>query len=290
MCLRYSFLASDQPDHSLPDISDTETPRPAPTTATSSAPPEQPRATIDSANYLPPAAAATPPTPDVPAPVAAPPTPAAAPRSENVDDEMPGLENIDSDSEVPELLVSIGVDEGGEEEEDEDEEDEDYDDEGNDEDYDEDDYSSDDDSPLIFPDGLPVDPLLPLLFTTRSFLHAARQKLYRKYVDLPFLCRPSADIGRFLRVHVASAFQASLLLHSLSAPSHAARIAAEDIEAEASGKSKNSLPLMVRTLTFDQPCEMSQGRGGAAIICDLIKLCTLVEELCVRPAFLKSST
>lgn len=35
---------------------------------------------------------------------------------------------------------------------------------------------------------------------------------------------------------------------------------------------------------------MSPGRGGATIICNLIKLCTLVEELSVRPAFLKSST
>lgn len=72
---------------------------------------------------------------------------------------------------------SHGSDGAEDDDEDDDEDDEDdYSDE-DDEDDDEDDYSEDEG---IYPDGLPLDPLLPTLFLTRPFLHASRQRLYRR--------------------------------------------------------------------------------------------------------------
>ena len=35
------------------------------------------------------------------------------------------------------------------------------------------------DESKTYPDGLPEDPLLPIFFASRPFLHASREKLYR---------------------------------------------------------------------------------------------------------------
>lgn len=180
------------------DISDNETPRPAAATASSSTPSAQPSASTSSANFfaglLSASTASTAPT-SVPVP-----TPATI----IDDDEMPVLEDIEDDSPAPApaaTSATVAMEEDGDDEEDEeDDEDGEDEDEDYDEDYDEDDYSSDDDSFLTYPDGLPVDPLLPLLFATRSFLHAARQRLYRKYVQLVLLSpRSAADSRSFFQ-------------------------------------------------------------------------------------------
>lgn len=66
--------------------------------------------------------------------------------------------------------------------EDEDDEDEDYEEDSDEDDSDSDPYDEDSDTAEegVYPDGLPLDPLLPLLFISREFLHAARMKLYRR--------------------------------------------------------------------------------------------------------------
>ncbi|KAM0746417.1 hypothetical protein T439DRAFT_138424 [Meredithblackwellia eburnea MCA 4105] len=177
------------------------------------------------------------------------------PNDEESDDEMPPLEPLD-DSE-----------DGGESGREEDEDDEDN--EDGEEDHDED---GDD---ATYPDGLPVDPLLPLHLINRPFLHGTREKLYRD-------------------ITLISIWQASLLHRSLLAPSHAARNASEIAELGTHTPS-NYLPLLVRKLSFMQTSEsqggdISHNRGGASIIIDLINVCPNLTHLIVRPTLLKSST
>ncbi|GAA5904713.1 hypothetical protein JCM6882_008354 [Rhodosporidiobolus microsporus] len=230
-------------------------------------------------NVAPPAASASNPFPSV---LAAPPEPTTSlgpgymfSRPAAIDDDG------DADWEDEE-----GTDEGL---------DSDYDDE-EDEDEDEDDSDGEYDSDhpeyrrRIFPDGLPSDPLLPLLFINRSFLHAARKILYR-------------------RVHVAGPFVGSLLLRSLQAEQSAGFLPGDEVEVEleedaktkAKGKAKeddpprtlvkrNVLADVVRLLSFNGEGDCSLGRGGGQNYIDCIKLCKNLDTLVLRPMFLKSAT
>lgn len=204
--------------------------------------------------------------------------------TDNEDDDMPPLEPIDDEemptrqrpvmpgtfgspaSEAEDPDESMGDDEDDEDDEDYTEGDDDLDD---DDSVFDSDAESDDDSDQLFPDGLPQDPLLPLLFASRPFLHAARQKLYRI-------------------ISLTDPYHASLLLAALAAPTHAARNAAED-EEDPDGP-RNTLGRMVRTLTFDGKPDMTLQRGGAQVYLDVLKTCVLLEDLSIRPTFLKSVT
>ncbi|GAA5914944.1 hypothetical protein JCM5296_006498 [Sporobolomyces johnsonii] len=263
---------------------------PAPTpTASSSKPTPAPKSNPSSSN-------AKPTLKLVDAPVA---TPAKRPIPEDSDDNKPPLEAIAPRSSsagpgVPasaQPTVGPGVlgddseegsdddDENSDEWEDDDEDDADEDTDIN-EDEDEDDYEDEDDSDdeCIYPDGLPTDPLLPLLFVSRPFLHAARQLLYR-------------------HLHVSGAYQASLLLRSLSAEKHAARTADEDAflteqkEGEGQGGAKNALAGLVRTLSLEVNVGVSLGRGGGQLYIGLIrKTGPNLEVLKIGPMFLESAT
>ncbi|KAL8277057.1 hypothetical protein RQP46_010591 [Phenoliferia psychrophenolica] len=248
----------------LEDVSDADTPR-APAQA--------------------PVAGPAPPTP-APAPAhapwprqAAPPAAVASPESE---DDMPPLEDIDdepasspvaateSEDGMPELEA---IDQSGDEGQDEwEDDDEDEDEDEDDEDAYSEELDSDEDELGTFPDGLPEEPLLPLLAVSRPFLHASREKLYRT-------------------VAIESIWQASLLLRSLAAPSHAARDALEISEQGPA----NALAFLVRTLTVvtgpDQTStDISQHRGGAGVLIELMERCKSLETLIMRPTFLRSST
>ncbi|ORY91720.1 hypothetical protein BCR35DRAFT_74868 [Leucosporidium creatinivorum] len=188
------------------------------------------------------------------------PSPTVLPRSSSADS-MPPLETIHDP---------------GQEGDAEDEDDDDYETEEDDEDDydtydDEDDYDEDEDSDdeAIYPDGLPLDPLLPLLYLSRPFLHTARKKLYR-------------------RINLVSVWQASLLLRSLKAPQHAARNAVEDSE-DPDGD-KNHLAHLVRSLNLDARGDMSLGRGGAEVYFELMNMCKNLEEIRILPSLLKSAT
>ncbi|BGP15043.1 hypothetical protein JCM10213_002812 [Rhodosporidiobolus nylandii] len=155
-------------------------------------------------------------------------------------------------------------------------------DEGEDEDEDEDEYDDDDEydsddseaPQRIYPDGLPTDPLLPLLFINRSFLHAARKLLYR-------------------RVHVAGPYVASLLLSALQAKESAGYLPGDEgekEEGEEGERSRNTLRDCVRTISFDHEGDASLGRGGARVYIDIIAACDRLENLVLRPMLLKSAT
>ncbi|GAA5971855.1 hypothetical protein JCM11641_001540 [Rhodosporidiobolus odoratus] len=166
-----------------------------------------------------------------------------------------------------------GGSDGGADADEEGEEHEDEDEDGYDEDLD---YDSDDsDAPQrIYPDGLPTDPLLPLLYINRAFLHASRKILYR-------------------RIHCMSPFQASLLLRALEAEESAGYLPGDEGEAGEGeeARRKNMLGEAVRTLSIDAEGDASLGRGGAQIYIDLIKASSKhLESLTVRPMLLKSAT
>ncbi|KAI5476909.1 hypothetical protein MNV49_007081 [Pseudohyphozyma bogoriensis] len=175
----------------------------------------------------------------------------------------------------PPPLVSSSSEEEDDQEGDDEGDDEDEDDVLESDETDDDDDDSDSDEDVTYVDGLPRDVLLPLLFVSRPFLHACRRKIYRN-------------------IYLYSAWQASLLLRSLTATTHAARDAIEASEVGANSPT-NNLPSLVRHLTFENPSDstsrdISNARGGASIFIDLIKTCDKLEALVVRPGFLKSAT
>lgn len=179
---------------------------------------------------------------------------------------------IDSDLEVDSPVDAAS---SADEEEDDENDSIDWDE---DEEDDDDDDEEDSDEDVTYKDGLPADPLLPIMFS-RPFMHAARQKLYRNIL-------------------LKSPYQASLLLRSLSAPTHAARLSVEDLDVDenntASLNSKNSLAQFVRELVIEPVTEVSGdisgGRGGANVYVEIITLCTLLDKLYLSPTFLKSMT
>jgi hypothetical protein len=131
-------------------------------------------------------------------------------------------------------------------------------------------YDSDDSDDMTFPDGLPTDPYLPLLFISRPFLHATRERLYKDVVlDGPW--------------------HASLFLDAISAEEHAAHLPEENADSELS----NMLSQYVRTLHFTvcpRRTRMTHARGGASVFIDIISLCDRVEDLSIAAPFLHTST
>lgn len=132
-------------------------------------------------------------------------------------------------------------------------------------DEDEDEDSEDEAERLIYPDGLPAEPLLPLLFVSRSFLHAARGRLYRN------IC-------------ITSPYSGSLLVRSLEASKHAAHDPA-DGEDVPPGAAHNRLSSLVRSLHINGTG--SVGRDGHVYL-RLLKLCPHLECLNIQPSFLAS--
>lgn len=124
-------------------------------------------------------------------------------------------------------------------------------------------------SQRIYPDGLPDDPLLPLLFVSRPFLNAARMRLWRN-------------------VSISSAHHASLVRRSLESPKHAAW-EPSDNDSMPSCRGKNHLGEYVRTVRFSALGDVSLGRGGGQIYLDILKRCTRIEQLYMKPTFLRSA-
>ncbi|GAA6046354.1 hypothetical protein JCM3770_004879 [Rhodotorula araucariae] len=191
------------------------------------------------------------------------------------DDEMPALEPVggnvpsglgerqaqeQASAVLGSLLAGRRDWEGAEDEDNSEADDEDWDSEEDEDDWegaeDEDGdeeavEDSDADDERIYSDGLPKDPLLPLLFINRPFLHATRRKLYRSIViDTPYV--------------------ASLVHRALAAPTPAGWVKGE--EGGASGG------------------YASLGRGGGEHYIALMRLCRYVETLIVRPMFFKTAT
>lgn len=205
------------------------------------------------------------------------PVPAATAAADS-DDDMPPLEPIDrptAASGTPAAsAVTVQSDEesdgdGDDEEDDVDEDDEDWEDEDEDDEVD-----SDEDEGKIYPDGLPLDPLLPLLFINRPFLHASRKTLYRK-------------------VHLLSAYQASRFRESLSSETPAAYTKGEELvgaTSEGDPVKKNYLADLVKHLWIEPEGSLSLGRGGGQVYIDIMRLCQYLETLVIRPQFLKSAT
>ncbi|GAA6004873.1 hypothetical protein JCM11491_002263 [Sporobolomyces phaffii] len=152
--------------------------------------------------------------------------------------------------------------------------------------FDDSDKSSIASDECTFQDGVPHDPLLPLLFVSRPFLHAARKALYRK-------------------VHLTSAYQARLLLDSIKQEKHAARTLDEEVvkpqvdysarstkgkgKAKAGGE-KNALGTMIKSLNLELSSIVGMGRGGGRTYIELIEACERLESLVVKPMFVKSAT
>ncbi|GAA5918697.1 hypothetical protein JCM1841_006245 [Sporobolomyces salmonicolor] len=131
----------------------------------------------------------------------------------------------------------------------------------------------------IYPDGLPSNPLLPLLFVSRPFFHAARKVLYD-------------------HVSVSTAHDAWLLLESFSAGEHAARTADEDAppaiehkEGDGHRVQKNVLASFVRQLSLGLIEYITAPRGVAQIYIKLIeKTSRNLEKLAIQTMFPKSVT
>ncbi|KDE07862.1 hypothetical protein MVLG_01956 [Microbotryum lychnidis-dioicae p1A1 Lamole] len=181
------------------------------------------------------------------------------------DDADPSDQPIVSEDDYDSEFDNDQDDDDDEFDEDEYDDDEEYDDDDND--------GSDSDvtdsdpryygPPRPYSNGLPLDPLVPLLFVNRTFLHASRAKLYCK-------------------ITITGAWHGSLLLRSLQAPEHAARTAVEDFDE----LPKNYLATYVRHIHFNAKGDVSLGRGGGQIIVDILKLCTRLQSLTIAPTFL----
>lgn len=271
-----STPAGRAPPTTRPDTDDEMPPlEPIPSSATS----RPAAATADSDEDMPPLEAID----DVPARSAAPASSAAPARASSTaaaadsDDDMPPLEPIDRSGTDGALAGVAGGGQSEEEsdgdgdDEDEDEDEDDWEDE--DEDADDED-ESDDEAEKTYPDGLPLDPLLPLLFINRPFLHASRKTLYRK-------------------VHLISAYQASRFRESLSSETPAAYVEGEElvgIAGDGQPVKKNHLADFVKHLWIEPEGLLSLGRGGGQIYIDIIRMCQYLETLVLRPQFLKSAT
>ncbi|GAA5967774.1 hypothetical protein JCM3765_001436 [Sporobolomyces pararoseus] len=240
-------------------------------------------------------------------PLRAAPTPAPVPsfsqpaeaQAEDSDDEMPPLEQVRGGQSVQATSATTrngagsgggGGDGGSDFSEDSGDSDwHDVDNESEENDDDEDDDSHADDSDVasiatedcLYEDGLPKDPLLPLMFVSRPFLHAARKTLYKK-------------------VRVNSALQGRLLMDSLKEVEHAARAADEELvmeedssdegEKEKKAGAKNALAMMIRDLHIIPYTVVSLGRAGGRAYIELLEKCRKLEKLVLKPMFMKSAT
>jgi hypothetical protein len=90
---------------------------------------------------------------------------------------MPPLETIIDPAQMSDGEQGDAEDEDEDDYETTEDDEEDYDTYDDEDDYDDEEDSDDE---AIYPDGLPLDPLLPLLYLSRPFLHTARKKLYRR--------------------------------------------------------------------------------------------------------------
>ncbi|GAA5851816.1 hypothetical protein JCM9279_001895, partial [Rhodotorula babjevae] len=216
------------------------------------------------------------------------------------DDDMPPLEEIDGAplpadvareleraQAVRAALGPSGGDDDMESDED-DEDDDDYDEDWSDEEddvYGDEDHDpaasdSDGDDDRIYPDGKPAEPLLPLLFVNRTFLHATRRQLYRT-------------------LKVQTPYVASLMHRALAAETPAGWSAADEAAYAANATDvdgevvrKNYLGDAVRTLSILTAIEgaVSLGRGGAEHYIGLVALSRNVETLILQTRFFKSAT
>ncbi|BGP23845.1 hypothetical protein Rt10032_c05g2438 [Rhodotorula toruloides] len=207
---------------------------------------------------------------------AAPARPTMTSAADGSDDDMSPLEPIDRPSATSGAPAAAAA--TAQSDEDSDGDGDDGDDDDDDEDWDDDDEDeeaeSDEDEERTYPDGLPLDPLLPLLFINRPFLHASRKILYRK-------------------VHLLSAYQASRFRESLSSETPAAYAAGEELVGAGSDSGivkKNYLADLVKHLWIEPEGLLSLGRGGGQVYIDIIRMCQYIETLVIRPQFLKSAT
>jgi len=216
------------------------------------------------------------------------------------DDDMPPLEEIDGaplpadvarELERAQAVRAALGPSGGDDDEDEDDDDDEDDEDEDWSDEDEDIYDDEDDEDLaasdsdgdderIYPDGAPTEPLLPLLFVNRTFLHAARRQLYRT-------------------LKVQTPYVASLMHRALAAEAPAGWSAADQAAYDANATDvdgepvrKNYLGDAVRTLSVLTGLEgaVSLGRGGAEHYIGLVALSRNVETLILQTRFYKSAT
>ncbi|KAH8927921.1 hypothetical protein BT69DRAFT_1346944 [Atractiella rhizophila] len=178
---------------------------------------------------------------------------------------------------IPSFASSVAPDGGNDEElEDEDglnEEDADADnletyteDDEDDEDYDDEMAMYKLRNPPTYPDGVPTSPLLPLCLVNRSFLRAAREKLYR-------------------HVTLHDAYQVHLFLQTLkSTPAAVPIYLGSKTEHGLGGFTHH-----VKGLYFMQPDDIGLARGGGRLILDVIKMCKRLEQLKLCMGFMESA-
>ena len=174
------------------------------------------------------------------------------------------------------LIYQAWEDEDEEDEEDDDDGEEDEDEEDDEED-DEDDNASDDamndgsdPASFTYQDGLPTDPILPLAFTNRSFLNAARSLLYGRQIIL------------------SDMYQASLFLRTLQN----SVLSSHNVEPEADtevSRQRQSLPYLVRHVAVDVRKTISLGRGGGSLLINIIHLCPRLETFLCSPDWMRTA-
>lgn len=206
------------------------------------------------------------------------------------EDDLPALEPIGGDAPagpapavaaaVPASEAASGTARADRMEDDDDwYSDEDDDDEYDDEDYDEDDEDESDIEDGIYADGLPIDPVLPLAFINRPFLHAVRKVVYRS-------------------VRITSPYAASLLRDTLSRTDPVGFVEGDDVVLppvlDGEGRpllKRNVLASYVRALSFLYEGDVTLGRGGGQVFIDLIRMSAEnLETLTLRPMFFRSAT
>ena len=129
---------------------------------------------------------------------------------------------------------------------------------------------SDCDDEGMYPDGLPTDPVLPLLFVNNAFLHEGRNKLYKIVI-------------------LTTLYQLHLFHRSLTAPAQAARGTVERAEVDERGLASNGLGVIVRQLNLLYPHDMSGSRGAADLFFEVLHRTPHLKDLVVTATFLKSS-
>lgn len=119
-----------------------------------------------------------------------------------------------------------------------------------------------------YPDGLPSDPILPLMLVSRAFLYAARRILYAKGVN------------------INGPWPLHLFVRTLTSPQVRA------FDQDDSFASRTTINTIVKSLNLHVACSgggASVGRGSLGLIAEAIKLCPRVKTVNIRSDPLRSA-
>ncbi|KAI9609579.1 hypothetical protein H4Q26_007539 [Puccinia striiformis f. sp. tritici PST-130] len=139
---------------------------------------------------------------------------------------------------------------------------------------------------VTWPEGLPVNPLLPLTLVSRTFRRCAQARLFNN-VRLKDQC----EAYLFLQALTCTSTEESVV-RSTPIDSRAEHDTTQGGELESLQSSDNShsnlhrLTRLVRSIQFAWNGPSSMGMGGGSLICDIVRSCPLLKDIAIRIPFL----